>query len=97
MKKFLGLGRGLESLIPKHNGVKVTPKQQDSIFYIEVNKIRPNSSQPRSEFDSKKRRVFFADGSLPILGNRCAYGRQARRSVATLMRGHRLWHWTHSH
>lgn len=54
MKKFLGLGRGLESLIPKQNAVhKITPKQVESIFYIEVNKIRPNSSQPRTEFDKQ--------------------------------------------
>ncbi|HEY4506565.1 MAG TPA: ParB/RepB/Spo0J family partition protein [Candidatus Paceibacterota bacterium] len=50
MKKLLGLGRGLESLIPiKKNNV--TPKIQDNVFYIEINKIRPNASQPRKDFD----------------------------------------------
>ncbi len=53
MKKFLGLGRGLESLIPKQGATKVVPKQTDSIFYIEINKIRPNSSQPRTDFDKQ--------------------------------------------
>lgn len=54
MKKLLGLGRGLESLIPKSGTVhKITPRQADSVYYIEVHKIRPNSSQPRTEFDKQ--------------------------------------------
>lgn len=54
MKKLLGLGRGLESLIPQQSGVtKLHPKQADSVFYIEINKIRPNSHQPRTEFDKE--------------------------------------------
>ncbi len=51
MKKFFGLGRGLESLIPKQLN-KNTPKIQDNVFYIEISKIKPNSSQPRSEFNT---------------------------------------------
>ncbi len=51
MKKMFGLGRGLESLIPASKTSKVTPKIQDNIFYIEVNKIRPNANQPRRDFD----------------------------------------------
>lgn len=50
MKKFFGLGRGLESLIPAKT-TKVVPKIQDNVFYIEINKIKPNSNQPRREFD----------------------------------------------
>jgi ParB family chromosome partitioning protein len=50
MKKFFGLGRGLESLIPAKAN-KVVPKMQDNVFYIEINKIRPNADQPRREFD----------------------------------------------
>ena len=50
MKKLFGLGRGLESLIPAKTN-KVTPKVQDNVFYIEINKIRPNSTQPRRDFD----------------------------------------------
>jgi ParB family chromosome partitioning protein len=54
MKKLFGLGRGLESLIPaKPVGTKVVPKAQDNVFYIEINKIRPNENQPRREFDSE--------------------------------------------
>lgn len=49
MKKLFGLGRGLESLIPAKTN-KVTPKIQDNIFYIEINKIKPNSTQPRRDF-----------------------------------------------
>ena len=50
MKKFFGLGRGLESLIPAKT-TKVIPKIQDNVFYIEINKIKPNPGQPRREFD----------------------------------------------
>ena len=50
MKKLFGLGRGLESLIPARTN-KVTPKVQDNVFYIEINKIKPNSTQPRRDFD----------------------------------------------
>lgn len=50
MKKLFGLGRGLESLIPAKN-MKVVPKVQDNVFYVEINKIRPNSGQPRRDFD----------------------------------------------
>lgn len=50
MKKLFGLGRGLESLIPAKTN-KITPKIQDNVFYIEINKIRPNANQPRRDFD----------------------------------------------
>ena len=49
LKKLFGLGRGLESLIPAKS-TKVVPKIQDNVFYIEINKIRPNSNQPRRDF-----------------------------------------------
>ena len=50
MKKLFGLGKGLNSLIPdaKH----ITPEvKKDNIFYVEVNKVRPNPQQPRHDFD----------------------------------------------
>jgi ParB family chromosome partitioning protein len=52
MKKIFGLGRGLESLIPGKTN-KIIPKIHDNVFYIEVNKIRPNSNQPRRDFDGE--------------------------------------------
>ncbi|MBI4160555.1 MAG: ParB/RepB/Spo0J family partition protein [Candidatus Yanofskybacteria bacterium] len=51
MKKLFGLGRGLESLIPTKAQQKITPRQQDTVFYVEINKVRPNPSQPRRDFD----------------------------------------------
>ena len=51
MKKIFTLGRGLESLIPTKSPVKVTPKAQDNVFYVEVNKIQPNPNQPRKDLD----------------------------------------------
>jgi len=51
MKKLFGLGRGLESLIPAKYSVKITPKIHENVFYIEVNKIKPNPNQPRHDFD----------------------------------------------
>lgn len=52
MKKLSGLGLGLGSLIPK-NSPKASPTGKDTVFYIEVHKIRPNSNQPRRDFDAE--------------------------------------------
>ena len=41
--------RGLEALIPKKRKKSLAPKKE-SIFWIEVNKIKPNPLQPRKEF-----------------------------------------------
>ena len=52
MKKLFGLGKGLNSLIPdaKH----ITPElKKDNVFYVEINKIRPNPQQPRRDFDDE--------------------------------------------
>lgn len=51
-KKMFGLGRGLESLIP---GVKqMKPEsEKEHVFYVEVNKIKPNPDQPRQDFDQE--------------------------------------------
>ena len=52
MKKLFGLGKGLNSLIPdaKH----ITPElKKDNVFYVEINKIRPNPQQPRHDFDEE--------------------------------------------
>ena len=49
---MFGLGKGLNSLIPdsKH----ITPEiKKDSVFYVEINKVRPNPQQPRRDFDNE--------------------------------------------
>ena len=52
MKKLFGLGKGLGSLIPEKSEVRITPKKaEESVFYIEINKIKPNPQQPRRDFD----------------------------------------------
>lgn len=52
MKKLFGLGKGLGSLIPASRTIKPeSPKE--NIFYVEVNKIKPNAEQPRRDFDEK--------------------------------------------
>lgn len=50
MKKIFGLGKGLESLIPAANHIK-PDVQKENIFYVEINKIKPNPDQPRKDFD----------------------------------------------
>jgi len=53
MKKFFGLGKGLNSLIPA-DGVHLKPEiTKENIFYVEVHKIRPNPDQPRKDFDQE--------------------------------------------
>jgi len=59
--KFSGLGRGLESLIPKsmssnqrQNATSPSDeklRQKESVFLIEVDKIRENPLQPRRDFN----------------------------------------------
>ncbi|MCX6813036.1 MAG: ParB/RepB/Spo0J family partition protein [Candidatus Azambacteria bacterium] len=59
--KFSGLGRGLESLIPKSAPVKQQNaidqnqdkeiRHKESVFLIEVDKIRENPLQPRRDFN----------------------------------------------
>ena len=59
--KFSGLGRGLESLIPKSAPVNQKQsaldkndgklKEKESVFLIEVDKIRENPLQPRRDFN----------------------------------------------
>lgn len=52
MKKVFGLGRGLESLIPKSKQMHPeSPKE--NVFYVEINKIKPNPDQPRQDFDQE--------------------------------------------
>ena len=57
MTKFSGLGKGLESLIPKTAPTKSESvsqenlKAKESVFLIEVNKIRENPLQPRRDFN----------------------------------------------
>src|SRR3989344_3506432 len=59
--KFSGLGRGLESLIPKsapanqqQNTIDQNDKQlkqKESVFLVEIDKIRENPLQPRRDFN----------------------------------------------
>lgn len=58
--KNSGLGRGLESLIPKNNPPKQTAaisdinsKTKESIFLIEIDRIKKNPYQPRRDFSEE--------------------------------------------
>lgn len=65
MKKQFSLGKGLMSLIPppqppetvssSKNHPAVLP-DRESVYYVEVNKIRPNPDQPRRDFDEESLR-----------------------------------------
>ena len=48
-------GKGIESLIPKKSkkiDQSSLPQKQEAVFFIEIEKIKPNPYQPRKEFDS---------------------------------------------
>lgn len=48
-------------MIPgKPTSTKVVPKVQDNVFYIEINKIRPNENQPRRGFEPEALRELAA-------------------------------------
>ena len=50
MSKKFGLGKGLGALIPDEEVVE----EKDSIDLIDINRIKPNSKQPRKNFDEEK-------------------------------------------
>ena len=50
MSKKFGLGKGLGSLIPDEEVVA----EKNSIDLIDINRIKPNSKQPRKNFDEEK-------------------------------------------
>src|SRR3989338_4143843 len=50
VKKMFGLGKGLESLIPKSKDMHPS-SDKENVFYVEINKVRPNPDQPRQDFD----------------------------------------------
>lgn len=61
MAKLSGLGRGLESLIPKTAPTKPeaailsdAPKPKESIFLIEVERLKENPYQPRRDFNKEE-------------------------------------------
>lgn len=53
MKKLFGLGRGLGSLIPTAADTNQSDSRKENIFYVEVNKVKPNPKQPRRDFDKE--------------------------------------------
>lgn len=61
--KFSGLGRGLESLIPKNapiapsianNSSSENLKTKESVFLIEIDRIKENPYQPRRDFNKEE-------------------------------------------
>ena len=61
MTKLSGLGRGLESLIPRTISVKPetailgdAPKTKESIFLIEIDRVKENPYQPRRDFNKEE-------------------------------------------
>lgn len=53
-------GKGLESLIPKKTGKtpKISATKKESIFYIEIEKVKSNPYQPRKNFDQDGLKVL---------------------------------------
>lgn len=52
MKKLTGLGRGLASLIPSKATMRVVSQtKENNVYNVDINQIRPNSAQPRRDFD----------------------------------------------
>lgn len=60
MTKFSGLGKGLESLIPKgissmpQNNNDESVKTKESVFLIEIERIKENPYQPRRDFNQEE-------------------------------------------
>lgn len=77
------LGRGLESLIPAKRKKELKPKdksvlKKDSVFLLEIEKIKPNPHQPRKDFDEESLKSLAASikeyGILqPIIVSKAEY------------------------
>ena len=53
MKKLFGLGKGLGSLIPTATETGKPESHKENVFYVEVNRIKPNPNQPRRDFEEE--------------------------------------------
>ena len=103
MKKQFGLGRGLESLIPTKAatnspaGSKVKAQAQENVYYVEVNKLRPNANQPRRDFDKDALKELAASikkyGILqPLLVSKVEIDNDRGRDVQyEIIAGERRW------
>lgn len=58
MAKSRGLGKGLKALIPDENFMSIdnsdTENAEKLVFFLQINKIRPNADQPRKKFNQEK-------------------------------------------
>ena len=58
MAKSRGLGKGLKALIPDESFMSIdnsdTENAEKLVFFLQINKIRPNADQPRMKFNREK-------------------------------------------
>ena len=58
MAKSRGLGKGLKALIPDESFMSIdnsdTENVEKLVFFLQINKIRPNADQPRKKFNREK-------------------------------------------
>lgn len=58
MAKSRGLGKGLKALIPDENLMTADNSEEDAaeklVFFLQINKIRPNAGQPRKKFNRER-------------------------------------------
>lgn len=58
MAKSRGLGKGLKALIPDENFMSIDNSDNENaeklVFFLQINKIRPNADQPRKKFNREK-------------------------------------------
>lgn len=58
MAKSRGLGKGLKALIPDESFMSIDNSDADNagklVFFLQINKIRPNADQPRKKFNREK-------------------------------------------
>lgn len=54
MSKKFGLGKGLDSLLPTEDPVKITENSLKATDKLNINNLKPNKEQPRKNFDETK-------------------------------------------
>lgn len=84
MNKKFGLGKGLGALIPEE-----TIEDKSSILKVEINLIKPNSDQPRKNFDETK--ILKLCDSIKEYGIIEPLVLQKKGNIYTIIAGERRW------
>ena len=93
MAKSRGLGKGLKALIPDESFMSIdnsdTENAEKLVFFLQINKIRPNADQPRKKFNREKLEELAA--SIKEHGILQPFVVRPEKNGYTIIAGERRW------